>query len=72
MKRYNISGMKCEGCVKTVTERLSKVPGVKSVQVDLEKKEVAIEGKPLQFLLKAALKGSKFELGKPVSDQSDS
>lgn len=66
MKTYQITGMKCDGCVKTVTEKLSKVPGVKSVQVDLEKKQATIEGKPLKFLLKGALKGTKFELGEEV------
>lgn len=63
MKTYHISGMKCDGCVKTVTEKLSKVPGVKSVQVDLDKKQVTVEGKALKLLLKGALKGTKFELG---------
>ncbi|WP_162012834.1 heavy-metal-associated domain-containing protein [Streptococcus sp. S784/96/1] len=66
MKTYQIIGMKCDGCVKTVTEKLSKVPGVKSVQVDLEKKQVTIEGKTLKFLLKGALKRTKFELGEEV------
>lgn len=66
MKTYQILGMKCDGCVKTVTEKLSKVPGVKSVQVDLEKKQATIEGKTLKFLLKGALKGTKFELGEEV------
>lgn len=30
-----ISGMSCEHCVKRVTEALSKLSGVKNVQVDL-------------------------------------
>ncbi len=30
-----ISGMSCEHCVRRVTEALSKLPGVKNVQVDL-------------------------------------
>lgn len=66
MKTYEISGMKCDGCVKTVTEKLSKVPGVKSVHVDLEKKQAQIEGKALKFMLKGALKGAKFELGHEI------
>ncbi|MGT2743225.1 heavy-metal-associated domain-containing protein [Streptococcus plurextorum] len=66
MKIYEVSGMKCEGCVKTVTEKLSKVPGVKAVTVDLEKKRVSVEGRVLKFLLKSALKDSKFALGKEV------
>ena len=44
-KTYKITGMKCQGCVNTVTEKLSAVKGVDKVQVDLENKQVTIEGK---------------------------
>ncbi len=63
-KTVTISGMKCQGCVNTVTERLSSVVGVKSVSVDLEKSEATIEGFAPTLLLKAALKGTKFQLHK--------
>ncbi|SNY94472.1 heavy-metal-associated domain-containing protein [Flagellimonas pacifica] len=33
---YTITGMTCEGCVASVKEKLSKVDGVKDVDVDLE------------------------------------
>lgn len=36
-KTYEITGMKCQGCVKTVTEKLSAVRGVEKVVVDLDK-----------------------------------
>ena len=39
---YNIGGMSCGGCVSTVKNKLSGVPGVKSVTVDLGKKEAEI------------------------------
>ena len=48
-KTYNITGMKCQGCVNTVTEKLSAVKGVDKVQVDLENKQVTIEGKPWKW-----------------------
>lgn len=38
-KTYEITGMKCQGCVKTVTEKLSAVRGVEKVVVDLDKKK---------------------------------
>ena len=60
-KTYKITGMKCQGCVNTVTEKLSAVKGVDKVQVDLENKQVTIEGKPGKWSLKLALKGTKFE-----------
>lgn len=53
-KTYKITGMKCQGCVNTVTERLSAVKGVDKVQVDLENKQVTIEGKPWKWSLKLA------------------
>ena len=39
---YHIGGMSCGGCVSTVKQKLSSVPGVTSVTVDLEKKEAEI------------------------------
>ncbi len=54
-KTYNITGMKCQGCVNTVTEKLSAVKGVENVKVDLENKQVTIEGKPWKWSLKRAL-----------------
>ena len=65
-KTYKITGMKCQGCVNTVTEKLSAVKGVDKVQVDLENKQVTIEGKHWKWSLKLALKGTKFELGDEI------
>lgn len=66
-KTYEISGMKCDGCIKTVTEKLSAVRGVESVQVDLDNKQVTVQGNPFKWSLKRALKGTKFELGQEVT-----
>ena len=52
-KTYKIFGVKCQGCVNTV-------------QVDLENKQVTIEGKPWKWSLNHALKGTKFELGDEI------
>ena len=49
-----------------VTEKLSAVSGVKAVNVDLEKKQATITGRPFKFFLKRALKGTKFSLGKEI------
>ena len=43
-----VSGMSCGGCVKTVTGVLSKLPGVKKVEVSLEKAQAVIEFDPAQ------------------------
>ncbi len=39
---YHIGGMSCGGCVSTVKQKLSSVPGVTSVTVNLGKKEAEI------------------------------
>jgi len=39
---YQVKGMTCGGCVASVTEKLSEVDGVKSVDVDLEKSQAEI------------------------------
>lgn len=43
-KTIKIEGMMCEGCVKTVTEALQKVPGISSVDVSLKKGAATVEG----------------------------
>jgi copper chaperone CopZ len=40
---YNVSGMTCSGCQAKVQGLLSKVPGVKNVDIDLPKGEATIE-----------------------------
>ena len=65
-KTYNSTGMKCQDCVNTVTEKLSAVKGVENVKVDLENKQLTMEGKPWKWSLKRDLKGTKFELGDEI------
>ena len=40
---FHIKGMTCEGCVKDVTEKLSKLDSIKSVDVSLENKSAIIQ-----------------------------
>ena len=54
MTTLKISGMTCQNCVKHVTEALSAVPGVKTVQVDLATETARIEGDaPPEALIQA-------------------
>ena len=39
---YHIGGMSCGGCATTVKNKLTAVPGVATVQVDLAKKQAEI------------------------------
>lgn len=40
---YILTGMTCNGCVSSVTEKISKLDGVVSVEVNLENKEAIID-----------------------------
>ena len=48
----NVTGMSCDHCVQTITKALTEVNGVASVQVDLEKKVVAVDFEENQTDLK--------------------
>lgn len=65
-RTYEVTGMKCDGCAKTVTEKLSAVHGVEKVVVDLDKKQATITSRPFKFSLQRALKGTKYALGKEI------
>ncbi len=44
---YTVPGMSCGHCEKAITEEVSGVAGVESVEVDLETKLVTIRGTAL-------------------------
>ena len=41
-----VSGMTCQGCVRSVTRVLQAVPGVEAVDVSLERGEAAVRYDP--------------------------
>lgn len=41
-QRFRVAGMTCEHCVRSVTEELSDLPGVRSVEIDLASGDVAV------------------------------
>ncbi|MDL2316583.1 cation transporter [Desulfovibrio sp. OttesenSCG-928-A18] len=41
MPSINVQGMRCEHCRKSVSEAVSKVPGVTAVEVDLQSGKVS-------------------------------
>lgn len=61
-KTYRISGLKCQGCVDTVTDTLSALSNVDAVAVNLAQKEVTVTGRVWKMTLNRALKGTKFRL----------
>ncbi len=42
-REFAVDGMHCEGCVKSVTGAVARVPGVKRVDVSLENKAATVE-----------------------------
>ncbi len=42
-QEFSVGGMSCGGCVKSVTRAVSQLPGVRAVDVSLEKKLATIE-----------------------------
>ena len=62
--QYDISGMTCAGCASTVQEVLSKVEGVASVKVNLERQEaeIAMTGHIPTATLQSALSKTKYML----------
>ena len=70
---YTVSGMTCEGCAAKVKDRLSKISGVKEVNINLSGNEVLIDMN--QYIetneLQSALTNTKYSLAErtrqPVS-----
>jgi copper chaperone len=44
---YHVSGMSCGGCAATVKNKLSTIPAISSVKVDLGKQQVEIPSSQL-------------------------
>ena len=59
---YTVPGMHCGHCERAVTEELSDVAGVESVDVDLETKLVTVVGSDLDdATLRAAIDEAGYE-----------
>lgn len=60
---FTVPGMTCGHCTSAVEAELVKVPGVRSVQVDLDTKSVVVTGDGLEWSsLKAAVDEAGYEL----------
>ena len=42
-KVFQVEGMTCQHCVQTVSETVGKMPGIQSVEVELDQKKVTVE-----------------------------
>ena len=41
---FKVNGMKCGGCVSSVENAIKKLPGIESVEVDLETTMAVVKG----------------------------
>ena len=58
---YSVPGMTCQHCVSSVTTEVSAVPGVESVDVDLEAKTVTVVG-GADAAIRAAIDEAGYEI----------
>ena len=42
-KTFTVGGMSCGGCVQSVTKAIARLPGVRNVDVSLERKAAMVE-----------------------------
>lgn len=63
--QINVAGMKCDGCVKSVTGVLREIPGVKEVDVSLAAHRATVTYDPASAgpaQLKAAIEDAGFDV----------
>jgi len=58
----NVQGMSCQHCVAAVKKALSAVPGVTSVEVDLDKETVTVGGIADAEEVKAAIEDAGYDV----------
>ena len=59
---YSIEGVKCGGCVAAVKEKLSKLDNVDNVEVNIQDKNIVVEGNTSKEELQAALVDTNFKI----------
>ena len=59
---YSIEGVKCGGCVAAVKEKLSKLDNVDNVEINIQEKNIVVEGEVSKEELQAALEGTNYKI----------
>jgi copper chaperone len=59
---YSVPGVSCEHCRSAITQEVGKVPGVDSVEVNLELKLVTVEGEPDDGAVRAAIDRAGYDI----------
>jgi copper chaperone len=61
-REYAVKGMTCEHCVLSVTEEVSEVPGVDTVDVDLASGRLVVRGDVAEDAVRAAVSEAGYEV----------
>jgi copper chaperone CopZ len=64
---YTVPGMSCEHCRTSISEEVSAVPGVESVDIDLDTKLVSVRGRDVD---NAAVRAAIDEAGYDIADEA--
>lgn len=59
---YDVKGMTCDHCVRSVTEEITEVKGVSSVEVNLEKGTASVTGEATPEAVTAAVVEAGYEV----------
>lgn len=59
---YSIEGVKCGGCVAAVKEKLSKLDNVDNVEVNIQDKNIVVEGTASKEELQVALSNTNYKI----------
>ena len=59
---YSIEGVKCGGCAAAVKEKLLKLDNVDNVEVNIQDKNIVVEGTASKEELQAALVDTNFKI----------
>lgn len=65
-KTYRVLGMTCDGCANAVTNAIKTAAPEATVEVDLDGKQVTVEGTDDNSAIQQAVEGAGFEYGGPV------
>ena len=60
-----VAGMRCQGCVQSLTRALTEIDGVSRVEVDLDRGLARVSGRPAADAVRAAVDGLGFSLRNP-------
>ena len=62
-RTFSVLGMSCDGCANSVTKAIQAAQPDATVEVDLETKEITVEGADDNDLIRKAVEKAGFEFG---------